>query len=69
MKLGRGLLVLTLASLLTAACDWPGAVAGVQQFALRTKDSEPVRITPGPDHQMWFTEFTAGRIATVRPGG
>ena len=49
MQLGRGLLVLTVAWLLTAACDVPGAVAGVQQFALRTKNSEPARITPGPD--------------------
>jgi len=61
--------VVTVVALTAAACGGPGSVAGLKQFSLKTKNSEPVRITSGPDGHMWFTEFTSGRIATVTGTG
>jgi virginiamycin B lyase len=49
------------------ACGGGGGAA--THFLLRTKNSEPVGITTGPDGHMWFTEFTPGRIRRITTDG
>ena len=51
---------------LAAACGGKGAAT---HFGLPTKNSQPAGITSGPDGNLWFTQFTSGRIAKVDTAG
>ena len=57
---------LALVALLATACGGGGAAT---HFSLRTKNSQPAGITTGPDGNLWFTEFTSGRIARISTAG
>src|SRR5581483_3048769 len=63
--------VVTVVALTAAACGSSGGPNGaaVKQFSLKTKNSEPVRITSGPDGHMWFAEQRANKIARLNPDG
>jgi streptogramin lyase len=59
--------VMTAVVLLATACG--GGNGAATHFVLRTKKSEPVGVTTGPDGHAWFTEFTADRIGRVNTDG
>jgi streptogramin lyase len=41
----------------------------INEFAVPTAASQPVGIAAGPDGNVWFTEFTSGRIGRITPAG
>ena len=51
---------------LATACGGKGAAT---HFGLPTKNSQPAGITSGPDGNLWFTQFTSGRIGKVDTAG
>jgi len=58
-----------LASLVFAA-DASGAPTGtITEFPIPTAESGASGIAPGPDGNVWFTEFAADRIARISPTG
>jgi virginiamycin B lyase len=65
--------ILSLAILvgITAATP-PGtaqAAARVKTFTIPTRASSPFRIARGPDGNLWFTEWTGGKIGRITPRG
>src|SRR6478752_912165 len=42
---------------------------GLSEFAVTTAASQPISVTTGPDGNLWFTEYTAGKIGKMSPGG
>src|SRR5262245_7045628 len=60
-----GLLLVALLVGLPAAAD----TASVVEYAVPTRASQPVSIVPGPDGNLWFTEFAANQIGRLRTNG
>ncbi len=47
----------------------PLTAGTVTEYAIPTKESQPVGITTGPDGNLWFTEGHGNKIGKVTPGG
>lgn len=59
-----------LASLACAAAAWGAVAAGtISEFSIPTAESGLAGIAPGPDGNVWFTEFKAGKIGRITPSG
>ncbi len=41
----------------------------ITEFPVTTPNSQPLGITAGPDGNLWFTEFTAGKIGRITTDG
>jgi streptogramin lyase len=41
----------------------------ITEYPIPTPGVGPVRITAGPDGNLWFTEFLSGQIGRIMPGG
>jgi len=55
---------------LVAACLSAAAHAQViTEFPIPTANTEPVGIAPGPDGNLWFTEFFVGKIGRITTSG
>ena len=50
---------------LSTGCGGGGAT---KHFALRTRNSQPVRLTAGPDGKGWFVEQRSNKIGRITPG-
>ena len=42
---------------------------GLSEFAVTTAASQPMSVTTGPDGNLWFTEYTSGKIGKMSPSG
>ena len=58
--------VVAVVALVATACGGEGAAT---HFSLPHKNSQPAGITSGPDGNIWFTQFSGGRIGRVNPAG
>jgi streptogramin lyase len=52
-----------------AAGTASGAPGDITEFPLPNPNSSPVRITAGPDGNLWFTEFGGNSIGRITPTG
>src|SRR5262249_9846646 len=41
----------------------------INEYAIPTSNSSPFQIIAGPDRNLWFTEFAAGKIGHITTGG
>jgi streptogramin lyase len=67
-------LLLTVATALLAAVAWVDYASGapegnIAEFPLTTLASESSSIAPGPDGNLWFTEFKGNKIGRITIGG
>ena len=49
-----------LATLACAAAAWGAAAGTISEFSIPTAESGVAGIAPGPDGNVWFTEYEAG---------
>jgi streptogramin lyase len=63
-----GLVTVLLASLCTGSASATPA-GEVTEFPTPTEKSEPASIAPGPDGNVWFTEFKGEKVARITPAG
>jgi streptogramin lyase len=60
----------TAVALLVCVGSALGAPEGaITEFSVPTAASEPGGIAPGPDGNLWFTEFAGDKIGRITPGG
>lgn len=52
-----------------AAVAIPAGAQTVTEYAIPTANSDPLRITLGPDGNLWFTEFAVHKIGRITPAG
>src|SRR5438477_9334091 len=50
-------------------CLLTGGLGSITEFPLPAAGSVPLVITPGPDGNLWFTEYRGGRIGRVSTSG
>src|SRR5262249_50215099 len=50
-------------------CLLTGGLGNITEFPLPVAGSVPLVITSGPDGNLWFTEYQAGRIARISTSG
>ena len=70
MRSARFVVPLVSASFLLVGAASPAQSARRgKEFPVPTAASYPSGITPGPDGNLWFTEFRAGKVGMVTPAG
>ena len=42
---------------------------GLAEYPITTQASDPLSVTTGPDGNIWFTEYAAGKIGKMSPNG
>jgi streptogramin lyase len=47
----------------------PPIMTGTTEYPVPTASSEPVAIVAGPDGNLWFTEYSVGKIGRITPAG
>jgi streptogramin lyase len=47
----------------------PRVTSGITEYQVPTASSEPLLIVAGPDGNLWFTEYSAGKIGRITPAG
>lgn len=52
-----------------AASASAAASRGITEFALPTTAGEPMSIAPGPDGNLWLTEYQGSQIVRITPSG
>jgi len=65
----HGAALALLASLACTASAWGAPTGTITEFPIPSAASVPQGIAPGPDGNVWFTEFEADKIALITPVG
>jgi streptogramin lyase len=47
----------------------PPVASGITEYPVPTASSEPVGLVAGPDGNIWFTEYSVGKIGRITPAG
>ncbi len=58
-----------LASLACAAAAWGAPTGSISEFSVPSAESGVAGIAPGPDGNVWLTEYEADKIARITPAG
>lgn len=61
--------LLAVPGLAIALLSAPAGAATINEFSIPTAASSPAGITPGPDGELWFTEYGGGKIGRITTAG